>query len=367
MDTKIIAMYLPQFHCIPENDEFWGKDFTDWVSVKKATPVYKGQVQPRIPLNDNYYDLSEKENVAWQAKLAKEYGVDGFGIYHYWFNNEKNILTKPAEIIRDNKDIDITYFFAWDNGNWKRSWSNVQGNDWSPLEENTEKRGPEVLIPYILGKEKDWENHFNYLLSHFKDERYIKIDNKPVFIIYNYNEDLIPMCKYWNELAIANGFAGVEIIYRYEKAYNIPKEFNQYYYQPLTAAWRNRISVRKIFYKLMTKMNIKFIEKYDYDNVWKYIIRKAKKNKEKNIYHGGFVMYDDTPRRGEKGKIITGASPLKFKKYLKQLADICQEQNKRFLFLTAWNEWGEGAYLEPDTTYGYSYLEAIRSIVIEEK
>lgn len=100
--TKIIAMYLPQYHCIPENDEFWGKGFTDWVTVKKAEPLFVGHDQPRVPLGNNYYDLSLKDNIVWQAKLAKQYGIDGFGIYHYWFNNDKNILTKPAEIILEN-------------------------------------------------------------------------------------------------------------------------------------------------------------------------------------------------------------------------------------------------------------------------
>ena len=129
-NPKVFAMYLPQYHCIPENDEFWGKGFTDWVTVKKAKPLYKGHTQPRVPLNDNYYDLSQVDSVEWQAKLANEYGIYGFGVYHYWFNNEKNLLTRPAEILRDSKNGYVKYFFSWDNANWKRSWSNVKGNDW---------------------------------------------------------------------------------------------------------------------------------------------------------------------------------------------------------------------------------------------
>ena len=136
---QIIALYLPQYHRIPENDKFWGDGFTDWVTVKNAKSLFDGHQQPRVPLNDNYYDLSLKENVAWQAQLAKEYGIDGFGVYHYWFNNEQNLLTKPAEIIRDNDDIDINYFFVWDNGNWIRSWSNVAGNDWAPIAEKKDQ------------------------------------------------------------------------------------------------------------------------------------------------------------------------------------------------------------------------------------
>ena len=112
---KIIALYLPQFHQIPENDKFWGEGFTDWVTVKNAKPLFPGHNQPRKPLHDNYYDLSKKESIKWQADLANEYGIYGFGIYHYWFNNEQNLLSKPSEIIRDNDDININYCFVWDN------------------------------------------------------------------------------------------------------------------------------------------------------------------------------------------------------------------------------------------------------------
>src|SRR5574344_1717654 len=119
LKPKIFAMYLPQYHCIPENDEFWGKGFTDWETVKSAKSLYKNHYQPRILLNNKYYDLSKSEIVKWQAKLAHDNGIYGFGVYHYWFNNDKNLLTAPAEILPDN--CDIKYFFSWDNTNWKRS------------------------------------------------------------------------------------------------------------------------------------------------------------------------------------------------------------------------------------------------------
>ena len=158
MNTKLFAMYLPQYHEIKENSEFWGKGFTDWVGVKAATPLFENHLQPRSPLNKNYYDLSIVDNVKWQASIAKKYGIDGFGIYHYWFNNDKNLLTKPAEIILENKDININYFFAWDNGSWKRTWSKIQGNDWAPnQDEKINQSGPQVLVEYILGTENDWK------------------------------------------------------------------------------------------------------------------------------------------------------------------------------------------------------------------
>lgn len=364
-NPKIIAMYLPQYHSIPENDEFWGKGFTDWVSVKKAKPIFNGHNQPRVPLNNNYYDLSEKQNVAWQAKLAKDHGVYGFGVYHYWFNNEKNLLTKPAEIIRDNKDIDINYFLAWDNCSWVRSWSNVAGNDWSPLADKEQKRkGPQVLIPYILGHEEDWENHYNAVRSHFKDERYIKVDNCPIFFILCYSSEIEKMVSYWDKLAKNDGFNGVKIIYRNIIFKNIPARFTKFNYEPAFSGWvKNDIKSRiqnklKLLLRIPRKLQI-----YDYDIVWQSIIKNAQKQERQPIYSGCFVRYDDSPRRGDKAIIIKGESPEKFKKYLKQLIDICKNNGKEFIFVTAWNEWGEGAYLEPDTKDGYAYLEALKEVV----
>ena len=138
-DVKVLAMYLPQYHEVEENSRFWGKGFTDWVSVKKATPLYEGHYQPEVPLNNNYYDLSRKESIKWQIDLAKKYGVYGFGIYHYWFSDEKQLLTKPAELILENKDLDIPFFFAWDNASWRRTWSKFRGNAWAPMEDAANK------------------------------------------------------------------------------------------------------------------------------------------------------------------------------------------------------------------------------------
>lgn len=361
---KILAMYLPQYHCIPENDKFWGKGFTDWVSVKKAQSLYKGHYEPRVPLNNNYYDLSRKSNLVWQAKLAKDYGVDGFGIYHYWFNNEKKLLTKPAEILLNNEEIDIDFFFAWDNSNWKRSWGNVPGNDWAPsMEQNIDrKKGPIILIPYILGSEEDWKNHYNYVRSFFLDKRYIKRGNKPLFVIFNYSEDISKMCDLWDQLAQKDGFDGMFFIFRYGTSNMIPSYHYKFKYEPLFSGWsKSPCLCKRIFNKLCDFFKIqRGPKKYSYDEIWQMIISNAKLMPEKEMYHGAFVSYDDTPRRGKHGTVVIDSTPTKFLGYLKELEDICEAQCKEYIFLTAWNEWGEGAYLEPDEFFQFKYLEAIR-------
>lgn len=373
VDTKIIALYLPQFHCIPENDEFWGKGFTDWTTVKNATPIFEGHVQPRVPLNENYYDLSDKSNILWQATLAKNNGVYGFGVYHYWFNNNKNLLTKPAEIMRDTEDLGVKYFFIWDNCNWKRSWSNVPGNEWAPTAETEtmKKDGPIILIPYILGGPEDWQNHYNYVRQHFFSENYEKINNKPIFSIIWDSEEIRKMCLYWNELAIKDGFDGIFWIFKHNKYKSYPDWAHIYDYQPHNESiWKTSWPIR-IKRKIKRVFGIKEIPKlryYDYEQVWKDIIRRSKKNNSTNIINGAFVDYDDSPRRGAtRAYIFKGATPEKFEKYFRELYNISRKQDKEYIFLTAWNEWGEGAYLEPDANWGNGYLNALYNAIQPEK
>lgn len=369
MKSKIIALYLPQYHNIPENDEFWGKGFTDWVTVKKAEPLYEGHNQPRIPLHNNYYDLAQEENVVWQTRLAHDSGIYGFGVYHYWFNNDKNLLTKPAEILRDSKDVNVKYFLVWDNANWKRSWSNVSGNAWAPVADNVvdNKRGSKILIPYILGKEGDWENHYNYVRTHFLSSNYEIRENKPVFGIHVYSTDILKMCEYWNLLAKKDGFDGICFIFHYRPYHGIPNNMMRYNYEPHWVGWENTSFFNRVINKLFRYLHIenrRGIMVYDYDKIWQKILTYASKHEENNLIHGAFVGYDDSPRRGQnKSKIIKGGSPEKFKKYFSELMDISTIQKKDYIFLTAWNEWGEGAYLEPDTIYGMSYLQVIKDIV----
>lgn len=370
MKPKIIAMYLPQYHQIPENDEFWGEGFTDWVTVKNAKPLFEGHQQPRIPLNNNYYDLSKEEHVKWQAKLARDYGIYGFGVYHYWFNNEKNLLTRPAEILRDmNPDEAVKYFFIWDNCNWTRSWSNIKGNDWAPLADDKIKKqtGPKILIPYVLGREKDWENHYNYLKQHFHSKNYELNNNKPLFGIIWPSKEIYEMASYMNKLAKADGWDGIEFIYLNVTYKNIPKNALRYNYQPHHTAWYNNSIWEKILAKLLNLCHInleKNLTTYEYDKVWCKLLQYAKQHPEPQLIHGAFVGYDDSPRRGAiKSKIVIGQNAQSFKKYLKELIEICVAQNKQYLFLTAWNEWGEGAYLEPDIDSKFRYLESIKNAI----
>lgn len=369
MKTKIISMYLPQFHETEENNLWWGKGFTDWVSVKGADRLFPKHNQPRIPLNNNYYDLSAISNIKWQIELAKNYGIYGFAFYHYWFSSNLSTLKKPAELLLEHTEIEFPFCFAWDNVSWIRTWSKFKNksNDWAPKNDGLSSNvGDGVLAKFEYGTENDWKIHFDYLLQFFRDPRYIKVNNKPVFLIWTYNEKnvLIKMCNYWRQLAKKAGFDDIYLIGRvvpYDKITCFDAYFN---YEPQFSAWLNKNIINRVFNKLKVKLGINKLTKYNYDKVWKDILKFAKKNKNiHNILYGGFVDYDDTPRRGAKGKLICGGNAEKFYNYLSELYQISNTNEKEFLFLTAWNEWGEGAYLEPDNVNKYEYLDKIRKLV----
>lgn len=360
-NVKILAAYLPQYHVIPENSKWWGEGYTDWVAVKKAKPIISGQIQPRVPLNDNYYSLDKKDAIKWQAELAKRYGVYGFAIYHYWFSKEQVLLTKPAEIILQNQDIDINFLFVWDNHSWvSNTWKNVEyANQWAPQFENSEHNG--VLAELKYGDEESWKQHYSYLRPFFKDSRYIKEGGKPIIGIFapnNERDTLLKMCSYLNNLAIKDGFPGL-IFISTANCKHIKLDYD-FRYEPFC----NYSLIDRIKNKIKQKQKLKI---YDYDNLWKKILFNAKYLQNKDSWYGGFVRYDDTPRRGDSSNIVVGETPQKFQNYLSKLINISKKQGKKYIYLTAWNEWGEGAYLEPDTKNGYEYLEALKRAIEENE
>lgn len=361
-NPDIFAMYLPQYHETELNDRFWGKGFTDWTSVKKATPLFAGHNQPKKPLN-GYYDLSRKEDIYGQFSIAKTYGISGFGIYHYWFNSQQQALTTPARIIFDNKDLDLPFFFAWDNASWKRTWSKIQGNDWAPLQDHGTKNDG-LLIEYKLGTQEDWKIHYDYLRPFFLDSRYYKINNCPVFVIFRYEKTIERMIDCWNQWAIKDGLNGVRFVFVQFHYHKIPLKYDVFRYEPLYSVFDSTSEKIK---RVINPSRLNSLRIFDYDKAWKSIIANSKRCFNSKAHFGGFVNYDDTPRRGTKGKVILGGTPDKFERYLNELVEIAKRKNQPFIFLTAWNEWGEGAYLEPDTINKYDYLNAIYNVTKGKK
>lgn len=371
---KVIAWYLPQFHIIPENNEWWGEGFTEWTNVKKAEPLSEEHNQPRVPLNNYYYDLSKIETMQWQVNLAKKYGIYGFCIYHYWFHG-KLLLQKPLEQYLDHKELELPYCICWANEHWTSQW--VSGSE-------------KILIEQKYGREKQWKEHFDYLYPFFKDERYIKYDEKPLFVIYR--PDLIDclneMLDYWQKLAEEKGLRGIAFAYQgYKWDYVKKKDDSRFCfdieYQP-TLSW-NAKRQKNILVKIQDSLP-KFIKRslagslnilrgwlimketagkiYDYDKEWEDILNHIPAS-DKSV-PGVFVDWDNTPRRGIKGTYMQGASPEKFKEYFKRmLIKAKKEYQSDMIFVFSWNEWAEGGYLEPDEKNKYGYLEAVYNALKE--
>ena len=364
---KLISFYLPQFHPIPENDEFWGEGFTEWVNVKKAVPLYKNHEQPVVPLHENYYDLRDIEVMKWQTDIAKKFGIYGFCFYHYWIEGRK-LLEKPVENYLEHKEIDFPYCLSWANHSWTDSWK-IGSN--------------KTLIAQTYGGKKDWKAHFDYLLPYFQDKRYIREEYQPLFIIYMPEDipNLNEMLDYWQVEAKKNGLQGIKFIYQYiyfdmDKKKDDSRFSYGIEFQPSYAIADSRgkmmATIRKEGYRVlnwmqqtlkikvdMGKMAQPKMEIKDYSKIWEFVLKK-RPNSEKNI-PGAFTGWDNTPRKGKAGLVLENASPQLFEKYLAlQIKRAKTIYKKDMIFITAWNEWAEGCILEPTEKDGFAYLKAVR-------
>lgn len=352
---KVLAMYLPQFHRVKENDEWWGEGFTEWIAVKSAEKLFIDHEQPRAPFNQNYYDLTDRECMQWQTDLMHKYEIDGMCFYHYYFKNGRKILEKPAENLLKWQEVDMPFCFSWANESWVRSWSNLaKSNPWfAKFDEQTASGDGDngVLLEQDYGDEYDWEKHYRYLSSFFHDERYIKQDGMPVFMIYKPQNIpcLNPMLKLWDKLAQEEGFPGI-----YTIGTNI-SEIKQGCLKGINLQ-EPQDTIAKFYPRKLDK-DYDVMRLVDYHDVWESLLNKQT---PQGVSLGGFVGYDDTPRRGRDGCVIHRRSPYIFYEGVKKLLIKAERMQSPFVFINAWNEWGEGMYLEPDDRYGFDFLEAFR-------
>lgn len=351
---KVYAMYLPQYYQNEHNDKWWGEGYTEWTAVRKAKKLFEGHNQPVEPKDDNYYNLLDVEVMRWQAKLARDYGVDGFIFYHYYFGQKGRMeLEKPAENLLKHKDVYMPFCFCWANSSWVRSWSNIRGNNWGEKNEDYTNQGDNgILVKQEYGKEDEWGRHFDYLLPFFKDERYIRIDDKPVFIFYTPSDIycLRSMIALWNQLADKNGLKGIYYIGN-NISYNGVGLDALMVCEPSASmnALRKNDSVE-------VKNGVTCI---DYSAFTKTSTSFSINTKEKT-YLTGVCGYDTTPRRGSNGEVLVKNSAEAFKDSMIQLLKKSLYYGNEFVAINAWNEWGEGMHLEPDKNRGLEYLEAVR-------
>lgn len=382
--ARVIAFYLPQFHPTPENDEWWGKGFTEWTNVGKAKPLFKGHYQPRVPADLGYYDLRMPEVREEQANMAREAGVEGFCYWHYWFGNGKQLLEKPFNEVLNSGKPDFPFCLGWAN----HSWTN---HTW-----NKHKRWNKemVLMEQTYPGEEEHTSHFYEVLKAFKDPRYIKVDEKPIFVIFKPLD--IPngtsFIELWQALAKKNGLKGIHFvgiannisnfdIDNKRKKYNIPNLNNSsFHYNQILNLGFDAVNSRgllraqlisKGWYTKFLHAGIKklfgtsFLNVYNYKEIMKCYYVNDDSNEK--VYPTLLPQYDRSPRSGKNAIIIKNSTPKLFKESIEKALSLIENKHPehKILFLQSWNEWAEGNYIEPDIKYGHEFLDALKETTKE--
>lgn len=351
-NIKPLAFYLPQFHRVKENDEWWGQGFTEWTNVAKGKPNFAGHYQPHVPADMGFYDLQDVENMREQAHLAKEYGLYGFCFYYYRFKDGRRILEKPLNNYVAS-DIDFPFCYCWANENWTKTWDGLD---------------KEVLLEQNHGGTDDLV-FLRELIDVFKDSRYIKVDGKPMLLVYRADllKNPLELTQQWREIAEQAGFPGLHLcavqfygiddpsVYGFDAAVEFPphkyigsENRPDHSVQITNPDFRGGIvDYRKIVRQSLNKCSTDYM-----------------------VYRGIIPSWDNTARRQDTGHIIINSSPNLYQFWLKYLVTFTKKNldlDNQFIFINAWNEWAEGAHLEPDLKYGRGYLEATLSALKEKK
>lgn len=381
--ARVIAYYLPQFHPIPENDEFWGPGFTEWTNVAKAKPLFKGHYQPRIPADLGFYDLRLPEVREQQAAMAREAGIEGFCYWHYWFGNGKMLLQRPFEEVLKSGKPDFPFCLAWANHNWStKTWS-----------KNGSTKGTAMIAEQLYPGDEDYTNHFNYCLPAFLDKRYITIDGEPVFCIFDVYEfaDVKHFIELWQDLARKAGLKGIHFVGITHTTSSVRRDAEGNIHRALpnvesSADLYNDIldlgfsavnswgkSRAELTYEgkyrhllkvlLREKLRINPSPAYDYGKVITKEGYFAPEDKWTNVYPTIMPGWDRSPRVGTTEGIYSNATPAAFQRHVQDALDVIADKDyeHRVLFLRAWNEWGEGNYVEPDLRYGRGFVEALKN------
>jgi lipopolysaccharide biosynthesis protein len=358
---RAIAFYLPQYHPIPENDEWWGKGFTEWTNVTKAKPLFKGHYQPHLPADLGFYDLRLPEARQAQADLAREYGIHGFCYYHYWFNG-KRLLERPFNEVLASGKPDFPFCLCWANETWSRRWLG-------------EERA--ILLKQTYSDE-DTVNHAQWLAKAFSDPRYIKISGRPLFIIYKPLD--LPDAKKTIEClkleCMKLGLPEPYIVGCNAHCANVDCKTigcdHTLDFQPQLGRLHNAFEDGKPRFSRFQqnlKLNIfsSTLKVYD-SQCARQIMCPTSYQQNISAYPTVFVSWDNTPRRGENAIILQNSTPKEFEKKLSEVVDKLlerQDLDDKIVFINAWNEWAEGNHLEPDLLNGKAYLEAVRQIIIK--
>ena len=355
-DIRYLAINLPQFHPIPENNLWWGEGFTEWTNVARAHPLFRGHYQPHIPADLGFYDLRLAESRQAQAALAGRYGIDGFCYYHYWFHGRR-LLERPFNEILDSEQPDFPFCLFWANETWEGRWHGVT-------------TGKKTLVKQEYSNQDDLD-HIRWLAPAMADPRYIRVENRPLFLIYRPLD--LPDCArtldtWRNEMArmglpdpffmASNSHAHTENLlgYGFDGVLQfLPQLSVLDCFEPRD--WKHR--AKRLIANLKLGITASDLHVYDYEES----VRKMLLKSDWPVFQSLFPSWDNSARSGRSGVILKNSSPEKFQRLLWEISQqtIAQQpEGHRLVFLNAWNEWAEGNHLEPDQRYGRGYLEAVK-------
>ena len=348
--ARLIALYLPQFHPIPENDRWWGKGFTEWTNTAKARPLFRGHYQPHVPADLGFYDLRLPESRVAQAALARESGIEAFCYYHYWFAG-KRLLERPFNEVLATGQPDFPFCLCWANQTWTGIWHGAPNR---------------VLIEQTYPGEEDHRRHFDTLLPALCDSRYMKVDGKPLFVLFKplALPDSNRVMELWRELAVKAGLPGLFVVgedsrpdwdprrHGYDAAVTIRLPDRRREWVP----WKQ--PVKRVMAKYLDWAGMPSV--YQYDEIIDDLIADRVQGIES--FPCVIPNWDNTPRSGAKGIVFHRSSPEAFRRHLRRALDQMRDvpREHRIVFIKSWNEWAEGNHLEPDLRFGLRYLETLR-------
>jgi hypothetical protein len=362
--ARLIAFYLPQYYPIPENDKWWGLGFTEWTNVAKARPLFPGHRQPNVPADLGFYDLRVPETRVAQAQMASKCGIEGFCYWHYWFGNGRRVLQRPFAEVLESGEPNFPFCLAWANDSWSGVW---YGNPKT------------ILIQQTYPGPEDEAAHFSAVLPAFRDERYVRVEGKPLFVVFNPfglpNSN--SFIAHWRQLAVQAGLPGLFLValannYRDDRLAQFdaitphpPHDFLRASSAPLVKRIARRLRRRDFgpFVNQLVGDRLRRPRIYSYRDVVKTAFSEFPGPADRRFLPCVLPNWDNTPRSGRRGFVFEQSSPELFREYLvKGLALIERRSPElRICFIKAWNEWAEGNYLEPDLQFGHAYLDVIRA------
>lgn len=347
-DFKVIAFYLPQYHPIPENDRWWGKGFTEWTNVTRAVPQFIGHYQPHLPADLGFYDLRVPETREEQANLAKEYGIYGFCYHYYWFGGKK-LLQRPIEDVLKSQKPEFPFCICWANENWTRKWDGAE-ND--------------ILISQSHSSEDDL-SFINEIIPFFLDERYIRVNGKPLFIVYRV--DLLPSpirtVEIWRRQCLNLGIGEIFLCAAQSFGITDPRPYGF----DAAVEFPPHGILCKDFTSRIDNINSGFQgHVFNYNDYYLESKKRMSIDTNYTLFRTVMPSWDNTARKKNKGSIYIDGTPEVYKTWLEKACEYTQKdlaEKERFVFINAWNEWAEGCHLEPDQKYGHAYLKATKEVL----